>query len=80
MALYQSKFVITRYDRWGGCAGMVDYSRRMIEAILSGATANQSQARRQATATAAVSANTWLARRLPLGYWNAVSIELSSEL
>ena len=46
----------------------------MMEAVLSGAAANRSQALRQGSATAAASANTRFARRLPLGYWNTVSI------
>ena len=48
----------------GADAGMVAQSRRMMEAILSGAAANRFQALRQASATAAASANAPLARRL----------------
>lgn len=47
--------------------------RRMMEA-------NRSQVLRQASATPAASANARFARRLPFGYWNTVSIGLSSGL
>ena len=49
-------------------AGMVAHSRRVTEAILSGAAANRSQALRQASITAAAPANTRLAPQTPSRY------------
>ena len=49
-------------------AGMVAHSRRVTEAILSGAAANRSQALRQASITAAAPANTRLAPQSPSRY------------
>ena len=61
------------------CAGTVAHSWRMMEAALSGVAANLSRALRQASAKATF-ANARLSRRLPLGYWNTVSIGSGSGL